>query len=656
MKNGRIGDQEAWPKMTCGIAIRGWMVTAGAALLVLALAAPVVPAVSGSGAGTVTDVIVGRNTKGPYPLSWTNMDPDSVRVVINGMTLKPGENYGIDYAKGMIAFTSNVLNDAIVRVSYSTIPNKSQPNTGKMSVPVTLNVFQRQDANVQVTGLYAQDDAKNPDAGKTVVGVGGEKKWGASKVGSQFFVSQRNATGKPEEGDAWDRSAFKVGSETTVGKFKVGGSLLHAGKDFAGGTETGLGVGKRAGDLSVAFAPASGVEASVKLQESEDTGGATKGSRSSLQEQSVAVTPIEGAKLAVTHSLNKTSTAAANSGKIVDATAVTVDQKLGAATASVSAGMSTTVEGGTMENVHSQGAGITSGKVSANVNLTHKDSTTALGQSSKTDLGVEYNPFKHTQIKGRRTTDVARDAQEFQNDFSIVSAPVKFAKVSASVSQKGINENDDVTKQAAVEMTPFANTQVSAGVKYVEAGARVMTIKDYAASAKALNLVSFIGSLRQRDALAEETQDTAAMEVAVTPLKSLAVTGGYQSNPEDETGNVQVYNATNVGLRVKFGSVGVTTDYKAKNEYRANKLSDEGNLGVELPVFRAGKLATGVKIARMLDGSSLSTNTYSLGYKHDLGAAFNFSLTGFYTQYMKDKTMLPEQTEYSATANLGVKF
>ena len=212
--------QEAASGMNSGTAVSKGVGIWAVALL-LAWAA-LLPAAAQNGSNEVTDVMVGRNNKGPYMLSWTNMDPASVRVVINGMTLKRGEKYNIDYAKGMISFTSTVLTDAIVRVSYSKVPGKSQQNTNKVNVPVTLNVFQGQDASVQVTGLYAQDDPKNPDAGKTVVGVGGEKKWDTSKVSSQFFMSQRNEPNKNGAGgDAWDRSAFKLGSETAKGLYYV---------------------------------------------------------------------------------------------------------------------------------------------------------------------------------------------------------------------------------------------------------------------------------------------------------------------------------------------------------------------------------------------------------------------------------------------------
>ena len=604
----------------------------------------------------VTDVIVGRNNKGPYVLSWTNIDPSSVVVIVNALTLKRGEKYNIDFAKGMISFTSIVLNDAIVRESYSLIPGKSDRNAGKVSVPVTLNVFQRQDASVQVTGLYAQDDPNNPDAGKTVVGVGGEKRWATSKVTSQLFTSQRNEDGKPgQEGDAWERSAFKVGSETTVGAFTIGGSVLHAGKEFAGGKETGLGQGKRASDMAVSFSPGSKVQASARVQQSEDTAGAATGSKSLTQEQSVVVAPTQGTKVALTHTTTETSTAAVNSGASVESAGVKVDQKVGNATASVAAATSTASTASGTEKTQSQAVTFAGDKASAQVSLTQKESD-AQGQATATDVAVQAKLIGNTQVQGHMINASDKDKTLFQRDVSIVSKPVEFAKVEGSFSQKGVNEDDDVTKAARVEVSPFSHTQLSAGYKYIESGASVMTIRDYAAATRPARFVSFSGSLRQRETAADDAPDSTALQMSLAPLDYFTLTGGYQSNPEDKQGQVQSYNATDVGMKVKFGSVGLTTGYSAKNEYMARRLSDEGKIGLEMPAFGRGTLTTGLKVSRMLDGSMTSSNTYSLGYTHDLGSLFNFSLMGYYTQYLKDRAVMPDKTEYSAEASLGVKF
>ena len=605
----------------------------------------------------VTDVIVGRNNKGPYPLSWTNIDPSSVVVIINGITLKKGEQYDIDCAKGIISFRSILLNDAIVRVSYSLIPGKSERNPGKISVPVTLSVFDRQDASLRVTGLYAQDDPKNPEAAKTVVGVGGEKKWAQSTLTSQFFVSRRKQDDRlGTEASSWDQSAFRVGSQTTLGAFTFGGSMMYAGKQFAGGSETGLGQGKRAGDLLVSFSPDSRLQASAGVRQTEDTVGAAAGTKSVIQEQNLVVAPADGTKVAVSHTSTQTTAASTGSSTSVESTAVKVNQKIGsAAAASVTASTLTSTKPGGTEKTQSQSVVVTGGALAAQVGLTQKESDAA-GQAKTTDVAVQAKLGGGTQLQGRIVNAEDGDKTTFQRDVSIVSKPVEFARVEASFSQKGVNDKDDVAKAAKVELSPFAHTQLSAGVKYVENGPSAMMIRDYAASTRPAGFVSFSGSLRQRTTAGGEAPDSAAAQLSLAPTKTVTFTGGFQSNPEDNQGRIQAYRATELGMKLRFGSVGLSTGYAAKDEYAAGRLSDEGKIGLELPAFGGGTLAAGYKMSRLLDGSRTTSNTYSLGYSHALGSSLSLSLTGYYTQYLKDRALLRDKTEYSAEASVGLKF
>ena len=295
----------------------------------------------------VTDIVVGHNNKGPYSLSWTQIDRDSVRVVINGRTLKRGGDYNIDVAKGVVGFSSVLLNDAIVRVSYRTVPGKSKRAAGRLNVPITLDLLSRPDSNVKLTGLYAQDDPKNPDAGKTVIGVGGDKKWANSSLSSQFLVSQRsNSDRTANEPDLWRRSAFKFGGDTTAGALKLSGSYLHSGKEFGGAKEYATGLGKNVTDLDAVFAPSEVFQAAAKFHESEHTAGKTKGAHSQLSEQSLVYSPGASTRLSLIHSSTESRRAAAGSEEAVDSNLVRLDQSFGSNTAVVATFEDATVAAG----------------------------------------------------------------------------------------------------------------------------------------------------------------------------------------------------------------------------------------------------------------------------------------------------------------------
>lgn len=684
---------------------------------------PCASATADAAFNTVTDVIVGRNNKGPYPLSWTNIDTESMTVIINGRSLKNGHDYRVDTGKGMLSFDSVLVKDAIVRVTYRTIPGKSQKATGQVSIPVTLNLFQRQDANFHVTGLYAQDDPKNPDAGKTVVGVGGEKKWAGSSANSLFLISQRSDDRGGDQGSMWDRAGVKFGGDTSIGGIKLTGSYLHSGSEFAGGKEYSLGVGKQATDLAAAYALGSRLQMNAKFSDSEDTAGKTKGNRSTVNEQSLVYAPLSSTKISLMHSQKESATAAAGSERSVDSSSVRVDQAIGTRTSAIATFEDASITTGATEDkvqmrtvslasnplsnlslrggltqkfseLHGKEQGMNFGVTSSptqqvkvdvdvgtleNETVGHQMSTAVkvttspipqlaiqagyagtdsskLGDSTKTNLSFQAKPLDNIQLQGTLVGSAQNENEQSQRNFTLSATPARYAKLSALFSQSGINSLDDVTKGATVDLTPLANTQMSAGYRYVEAGPTVMTIRDYSATTQPLSFFRLSGSFRDRGLAQDVAPDTAAFDVSLAPVRYFTLTGNYQSNPEDKKGAVQNYRSRTVGLRTNVGSVGITTGYTARDEYLANQLTDETNVGLELPMFGHGLLTTGYKVGRMLNGSELSSQTYSLGYQHAVGSDFSLTLRGYYTRWLQDQMMLPEKTQYSAEASLGVKF
>ena len=183
-----------------------------------------------------------------------------------------------------------------------------------------------------------------------------------------------------------------------------------------------------------------------------------------------------------------------------------------------------------------------------------------------------------------------------------------------------------------------------------------MRIQDYAAELKPWNLLSLNGSYRYRDSSDTDSPDTSAMSLSLVPTKLFTLTGTYQLNPEDSSGAIQNINSKALSVATQIGSFGLTTKYSCKDEYTLDRFSDEKNVGLVMPFFGNGKLTTGWKMSRLLDGSNTATQTYSLGYSHSVGSDFSLSLTGYYTEYLQNQMVMPDKTEYSAEASLGIKF
>jgi len=636
--------------------------------------------------GDVTDVVVGHNNRGPYYLTWTNFDPDGLSVIVNGRSLRKGTDYNIDIAKGMISFNSVLANDALVRVSYHTLPGKSKRTAGPGNIPVTLNLRSSASGSLKVMGLYASDDPQKPNAAKSIFGLGGDRNWAGGKMDSMFLVSQRNDSGA-SNGTMWDRAAAKFGGSTSIGALKFAGSYLHSGQGFEGGKEYQTGVGKEAMSFSTAFAASRTLEASASYTSSEDTAGQYKGAKNVTNEQRLSFTPQQATKLSFLHSTSELRSASGAEDTIdtrgvqLSSTVIprlalrsSFTQRMSEATGaeqSVTAGVTATpaktvsvdVDYGTLENntvgnQTSTGVRVTATPVkqlAVQAGYSGVDST-KLGETTKTTVAIQAAPVRNVQINGNMVNDTDPTNQRFQRDVAVSSTSLRFAKLSAMFSQKGVNDADDVSKGAELQLLPSKRATLSAACRYAEAGPTVLTVYDYSAVTKPWDFLNLSGNYRQRDLKDADALDSADVKMALAPVRAFSLTGEYHANPEDKHGYVQAFNTQSLGFSTRIGSVGLDTSYYQKNEYDDNRLSDERKVGVALPVFGHGRLTTGFALGRVLDGSEAASRKYSLGYCHSIGSDFNLSLTGYYTQYLQNKMLQPEKTEVTAEAALGARF
>lgn len=637
---------------------------------------------------TVNDVIIGHNKKGPYTLSWTEVDVKSIVAIINGRTLKSGD-YSIDNSKGMLSFSSVLLQDAIVRFTYRTTA-KSQRTAGAVSVPVTLKLLSGKDTDLQVTGLHVQADPNNPNAAKTIVGLTGERKWTGGKVNSQILMSQDNAAKAGEDVSALDKAALKLGGETQAGAFKFTGSLLTVGTNFSGEKEYGVAAGRQESGFAVQFKPGNKVEASASLKSVQDNAGKNMGASSTVQEQKVIVSPTDATKVVLSHSTTSSQTAAAASGKVVETSTVSVDQRLGSATtAAVSFQNQSVNAAGAVEDKTTQRVVVTS-KPSDRLGVTaqvQQQSSDATGDEVRTSTSVQANPLKQVsiaashstvdssktgngsdtsvtfkatplsnmEIKGSFVDKSTADLRQFQRDISMTSSPTAYAKVSAVFSQKGLNDQEDTVASAILELTPLSHTKFRAGYKSMESGLSAMTITDFSASSKPLSFLEIIASHRDREARQEFAPDSTAVQLALAPSSKFSVRASYQANPEDTKGQVQDYEATTAGVKVRFGSVGLSADLSHKEEAKLMQRTEERILGLEMPAFGRGKLTTGYRTSHLFGAAGSAAETFSLGYRHNLGADFNISLLGNYTQRRYGSSDW-ENREFNAEASVGIRF
>ncbi len=681
--------------------------------LVLLMAAVFVPACLAqsvvSSPDFITDLVTGRNKTGPYMLSYTGFDPGTVAVVVNGRSLRKNAEFQVDGDKGILTFNSVFVNDAIARVSYKLVPGKSNKAAGVMSVPVSLDLVTGPGTTLKVMGVYTADDAKNPDAGRTVLGLGSENKWKNTTFTSQFFVSRKDDPNGESSGGK--DTAYRVGAETTQGQVKLSATMLRSQDNFNGLKEYGIAGGKSADTFSLTFDPSKQVQAVASFSQFKDSTGATSGNYGSQKSAGVVYNPSDATRVAVGMVENVSGNSASGAETTTQTNTVKVDQKLGvvgAASASVentkvttgsgtenievnrldvagAAGKNVTVAASAMTRNSDVSGEETSTSVSAsakpmeNAGLNVKYATlenSALGKQDTTDVSVAVAPIKQVNIQASLTdTNVEKGSDTSKTTVAVVANPMANVEVkgklvqdtvdSANTVQKDVSvaaspanfvkvtgnmsQKDstatDVSRGATVEMRAGLGTTVAAGYKETKTGEELTVVKDYSASTQPLTGVNLSGQLRNRNSRSKEDVDTHRVNVAVAPAKTFVIESEYQYNPEDDKGNVQSLKNESLGARWKLGSVGLSGKYTRSEQYLANRFSEAQTYGVELPVSRVGTLTTGVVLNRMMDAADDATRMYTLGYRHDVGEALRLSLAGSLKQQYSNGTHVSEDEQ-----------
>lgn len=700
--------------------IRLWL--AFACLGIVTLAPIVAQSLSASNIDSITDVFIGKDTKGPYVLNWNNVETDSEMVIVSGRKLTRGQDYTIDYASGAIAFSEPLPQDAIIRVTYKGLPEKSKSTGGGLGAPLSARLLESDKISLDATGFYRGAGAATAREGTSVFGLSSSMKLRQdSDISSTFLITNGPLSQNGETPGLLDRAALKLGAATNIGGLSFKGSLARVGDQFGGSKEYGLQHAKELLDLSAAMGkPTDVVYASFSYKEQEDIGGAQKGAMQSTSEQKVVLNLLDESKVTVSRAANERETAnGAASGTTTDV--IQLDQGLGQkTTATASMQMAETNTGGStsetktsrvalqssaIDKVQFQG-GVTwkdsgqagtetgvdlgmrvtpTGKMSVDANYSNVDSDVS-GQRTTTGLRIAANPLDRTELVADFSTletdtggqiaagvkvatrpveqmkveasyagkQIVDGADEQQRALKVEGVAANYVKISAGLGEKEIGEQQQFSKEAAVEVAPNDRLRLATGYKMSGDGENENTTRDYSGMLKPVQNVEVSGSYRNRDYAGNDELNSRALRLALGQAGVFRLTGQYAYNPEDNNGNVQRFSSTALGIEMRVGILGITGAYTEKDEYVANSLSQEKQVGLSVPIFGYGKLSTGFRLAQAFALSEQDTYTYSIGYTHIIGSSFSLSLTGELTR-LEAESLVP-QDEYKATAKLGMKF
>ncbi|MBI2843974.1 MAG: hypothetical protein HYX78_11295 [Armatimonadetes bacterium] len=565
----------------------------------------------------VTDILIGKGAKGPYFLSWKNIESEGETVIVSGRKLMRGPDYTIDPASGTVAFAESVPQDAIVRITYRQVPGKSTTNGGGIDLPVNMRLLDRDDANLDVLGFYKAGDGKSSPSGSGVIGLSGGMKLGENSDFTSMFMINQGDSNQPNKGVLPDRSAMKLGTQTSVGGLLFKGSFARVGEQFAGSKQYGLQHAKELLDLAAVWGKESDVvSASFTYKEQEDLGGAQKGTAQTTSEQKVVLNLPSAPKLTLSHTTNeKEHSSGASSGISTDA--IQLEQTFGAKTTAVAAvEKSELTSGQSKDNVDTTRVGLHStaiDKVELRGGIAWKESE-QYGSETGIDVGVKAAPGNrvkidanfsnvNSELRGEQTKTAVKvvsnplDRVDLVADYTSLNAqtggqtatavkmtarPMDRMKLEASYSGKQFDQRADEAQRAVrLEAQPASYIKVSAGMAQKDTG----DLQD--TNQEARLEIAPSDKLRIATAYRETNNGQSVTTIRdysgqVKPAEFLQVSGAYKNR---ESTSAEELNTTSLGLALEpFKTFKITGQYARNPEDKKGNIQrlNSASLGLQM--------------------------------------------------------------------------
>lgn len=540
----------------------------------------------------IQDILVGNGTPGPYPLSWSHIQPGTESVQINGLTQLRGLDYTLDTDTGAVTFTRALPAQSAAEITYERDPIQAQRNGAGQTIPLSLDLLRGPHGYFSLNALGTTGDS----AGNGLtLGLGMGLSGGANtQLTTHFFYAPVTAASETDNQSAEKRMGLAVAGSAGAGGwglFSFGFSRAGVGLGDVG--DSSLSTGKQTFTLGSHLTPMRQLEARILYSQSMPTDGSPTGETASTS-LALTLTPSDKAQVQANFAQSATSGSGRTQTLDLSVTAQPTDKM------QVSAAYNSVDVPGTASD--SQGINLKSV-------LTPSKTLSLERDAGQTRLGTA-------------TTD--------QQAVSVSLTPRPALQLSAGLAlrQKAADGQDTLgTAVASVSGTlkPFSFLEVS-------------------------------GSYKSRMAPVTDTDpndlfDTSAATVAFSPLKSVRLVGTYAQNPEDGANALQRLAKRGVGLETTLGALGLSGGCDWSRAYDTPDVEQTIHADLGLRFSAATQLSVGFQTQQsQLDAFALPATAYTVGFTHSLGDRFSLSLNG------KRQQSTAAQADYNATANLGMKF
>ncbi len=594
-----------------------------------------------------TDVFSGLNSSGPYHLSWSGAHVDTETVAEDSKVLQRGTDYTIDWANGLIRFTTPIPKGSLVRVTYLCDNPGAVQNKTSAFLPIQYTFWKNGGSQFGISSLLKTDNGPSSTAGP--------KPYTALQfLGNTHFLPGADLSSGlylDLHGSDWLKYSglsLQTALQKKLGSLSLGFS--RAGSQFAQNGAQGLTSGQQMLQALGELKPLSNMQINITARQTTQlvsTGGASHPGNSDTSGGSQQF--LSGA-LAMKLPLNSSLNAGRTQNTTLNA------QGVGTQTVQDNLQLNSSLAPHTTAVLNYNASAITNIEGRGAV-----PGAPVYSQTAGVNINSQLSPL--LSMNGSFINQIGTSPADTQQ-LSLTSHPLGLKNpFQLNASMQNIYAPTGAARNRSLTFLlplPKSKLNLSAGLQTLGNSTQNQTIGMLNIASQPTPGLQMSGQAQLRSmsgvngAPNPTTLDTYGATMAYNPLPNLQLTGSYTNNPEIN-GIVQRSLQQQIGLKAQLGSLLFGGSLGFNSSFQSAS-SDTTSLNIGLHLTKWDTLTTGLQEQNTILGTSPGVRTYSLGFTHNFGSIFDLSLDGNITLHDPIGGIPSSQTDYSANAQIGIHF
>jgi hypothetical protein len=587
--------------------------------------------------GMQTDLLMGRNTRGPYLLGWKNFRPQSEIIERDGLRLRRDIDYTIQPETGTVNFAVPLRAGQLVRVSYDCDTPNAVSNTNPTPLPLDFTLVGQGQNRILFRSLLKPGETNGLQAQSMLQLSNGMRFLPNATASSDFYLDLRG-------GDWLGRSGLRLMEATRLRNANLGFSYTRAGAQFAYQGLTGLTPGREILELTGNYTGMPGLSfQSLYRQTTQLLDPATRSA------DSPSTGPVTRELGGLVHYALPKNQGSLEAGR-TETTTTTQDGDV-----------SQTRDTFRVSRPIAPGTQASLGYEAVVAQPTGTDNAQGRSYNQNTTLNIQSRPIPQVNVQGQFRNTVSTSGAQDQANVRLEATPFQkmpSLRLTANWEDRFLPNGSRRSRDAIVLLPtlPFAQTQISGGFRQMSGPDASRTEGILNASLRPYRSLELTANARFRDGLEPDFVNGYTLRAIFSPLRNLRLTGNLQWNPEAGDWNVRRTEAQTIGLETDWGLFSLRAQLGVDDQYLLGRTSRMTDLALAFRLSRYDTLTTQFRGNWLSAQTPDAMTSYLLSYTRNFGSAFNFSLSGSITFLNRPGIAERERNEMRGEAKLGVRF